>query len=587
MIIAIAVLFVFLLLKEIRRRNRDRLLLRILAVLAVLGGLVLLVFPLKYKVDRNRENNELRLLTKGAAFPKDTLYYTLDSNVLKQFGTRQITYLPDLAYYLRTHPEISRIKVYGYGLAPGELDKLKGYRFEFRPAVLPAGVISCSWPRQLKQTALLEVQGNYNNTGDRPVQLFLEGLGAKSDSIIIGAHARAHFSLKGQPKQMGRAVYTLAALSGTDTLEKEKIPFEVLESPKIKVLVLSSFPDFEYKFLKNWLFENKYPVVFRTRISRDKFSMDQLNTPALNVAEMNAGTPGKFDLVIADDEELSKSGPAVLNGLRNAISQGLGLLIRLNDVKPVSSLAKQFNLYTVADSTAKSFTPVFQGETAGLKPLPGLQPFYISARPAAQELVKDQSGKILLSSGLYGNGRLAASAISSTYHWILSGDQFDYARFWSAVISSITRKEDPSPEWSVVPALPVTGQQTAIHYTGHTTGNMIPAITAGQTRLSPLQHTELPFSWKADFWPSQTGWNELKTETGPTGYFFVFDNQDWKTLKDSERLLANLSHAKNTAVKTADKEVQTETIEKEVPAWWFFILFLLGAAYLWFETKLL
>jgi hypothetical protein len=588
MIIAAAVLFFFLLYKEIRRVNKDRLFFRILAVLAATIALVFMIIPLTYKVSRSSNANELRLLSEGAdpKLLKEGNYFTTDSSVLVNSGLKNVKYIPDLAYYLQAHQDINRISAYGYGLKPGELKYLKDYTYDFHPAAPPGGIVYASWPHALKRTALLEVQGSYNNITDRPVKLILEGLGSGLDSVTVNAGQLKEFYLKSRPKQLGKALYALTAVQGKDTVEKEKIPFQVEESAKVRLLVLSSFPDFEYKFLKNWLFENKYPVVFRTRISKDKFSQDQLNTVAVNAENINTGMLGKFDMVIADDDELSKLNADAVNSLQAAVNQGLGLLIRLGDIKPLSGLARQFKLYAPADSGAKSITPVLMGIEAGLQPIPAGQAFYIRPEPGEQVLVKDRGTKVLLSANIYGNGKIAGSAITSTYQWILTGAQGDYAKFWSDVISKTARKEAQPVNWRTVPAFPAAGGQAALIYETNSSGT-IPLIAVNQQKISPLQHIIFPFSWEAVFWPQQTGWNTVKTENNPAGYFFVFGNQDWKGLNQQQLLTENIFYAKNKAEKVKTALTGVETLEKQVSEWWFFALFLLAAGYIWFETKLL
>jgi len=585
--IAVFALFVFLIYKEVRRANRARLLLRLMAVFLAIAGLTFLFFPLKYTAFKNKEGGKLNLVTDGADFNtlKGQVYYTTDSSVLLNSGPNSLKYIPDLAYYLQQHPDINTVSLYGNGLEPAELKLIKNYNYEFHPAVLPGGILSCSWPGILKQAELLNVQGVYNNTNEQAVKLILEGLGSGLDSVVIPAHAAKPYFLKAPPRQIGKALYTLTVLKGSDTLQQEKIPFQVIESPKIKLLVLSSFPDFEYKFLKNWLFENNYQVVFRTRISKDKFSIDQLNTTALNAETINATVLSKFDGVIADDEELAKSDPMVTASLRSAITQGLGLLIRMHDLKALSQPAQYFKLYTNADSTAKFFTPILTGEINKLKKLPVNHDLYIQPQAAEQQLVKDQDGKVLLSTRLAGNGKITGAVITSTYHWILAGNTADYATYWSAVIGATVRKTEKSTSWRTLPALPVKGKQTQLIY--QSAEIAAPQIGLDGAQLNPLQNTIIPYSWESKFWPQHSGWNELKISSNPTEYLFVYDKTDWKTIKQYQILMENTAFAKKYISKSENNSIKSDEVEKEVSKWWFFALFLISIGYMWFETKLL
>jgi hypothetical protein len=586
-IAAVVALMLFLIYKEFRRANRARLVLRLLAVFCAVAALPFLYFPIKYHTSKNKEKGELHLLTAGADVTalKGDVYYTTDSSVLVTSRLRNLSYIPDLAYYLQRHEDVQRISIYGYGVEPEDLKILKNYNSEFHAATMPAGIVSCTWPRELKQTELLQVEGRYHNTTGKKLKIILEGLGTKFDSVTIAANATQLFLLKTQPRQLGRAVYQLTVLSGEDTLQKEQIPFLVNPSPKIKLLVLSSFPDFEYKFLKNWLFEHQYQVVFRTRVSKDKFSTDQLNTPGFSAENINAGLLAKFDGVIADDEELAAMDPAAAAGLRSAINQGLGLLVRMNDVKTLSPPARQFKLYSAADSTAKFFTPVINGQVSKLKQLPAGSDLFVRPDATAQVLVKDQNGKVLVSRELMGNGKITGTVIAATYHWILNGDRADYSAFWSAVISNTIRKEEKSSSWRTIPAFPVKGEETQFVYQSATAA--LPNISIAGQPLVALKNSTIPTELKSIFWPQQVGWNEIKISGNPVEYLFVSVRNEWKELKQYQTLMENKAYFKKQEAEKENDQLLTEILEKQVSKWWFFALFLLSAAFLWFETKLL
>jgi hypothetical protein len=66
----------------------------------------------------------------------------------------------------------------------------------------------------------------------------------------------------------------------------KKIPVFVESQATLKVLILSSSPDFENKFLKNWLFENQYVCAVRSAISKNKFSTEFLNSTKINLDQI-------------------------------------------------------------------------------------------------------------------------------------------------------------------------------------------------------------------------------------------------------------------------------------------------------------
>jgi hypothetical protein len=586
MIIAAVLLLGFLIFKELKRPNKAHLPFRILAVSAAVSALVLFVFPLKYEVSKNASPARLNILTAGADLRKlsDETYFTTDSSVLIQAARKNIKYIPDLSYYLRAHPELNALQVAGYGLGLQELNALKDYSYHFEPAARPGGIIACSWPHTIRKTARLVVQGMYNNTTDESVRLLLAGTGSRLDSVTIKAQTCGRFSLESTAGHLGKAVYNVLALQGADTLEKQKVPFVITEAPKIKLLVLSSFPDFEYKFLKNWLFDHNYEVVFRTRISKDKFSTDQLNT-SINADELNTGTLSRFDGVIADEEELARLTARETAALNGALNQGLGLLIRIVEEKTSSAFARKFNIVLHADSLVKVTAPHFADEASSLSAIPST-PLLVQLKPQQQALLKDKSGRILMAASLAGSGKIVASTVASTYTWMLSGRRDDYAKYWSRSINSTVRKQEEVVNWQTSPGLPVKAHQVDFILQA-SAGQQSPVGAVGIEKLQLIQNTILPYSWKSTFWPEESGWNTLTLPENKRDFLFIYENADWSTLKNQERLQQNMLFAKNNVQKSDNDKLQSEVYKKELSQWWFFTIFLISVAYLWFETKLL
>lgn len=85
MIIAVALLTCFLLYAEVRRANKARLPLRLLAILLLAGSFLFLLVPLKVESSKTIIPGKLLLLTEGypEILSKNTRYFTLDSAVLK------------------------------------------------------------------------------------------------------------------------------------------------------------------------------------------------------------------------------------------------------------------------------------------------------------------------------------------------------------------------------------------------------------------------------------------------------------------------------------------------------------------------
>jgi hypothetical protein len=588
MIIAVALLTCFLLYMEVKRANKARLPLRLLAILLLAASFLFLVVPVQVQSSKTIIPGKLLLLTPG--YPespkKNVRYFTLDSAVFRELGPTRVTYIPELGYYLRIHPEISGLQVSGNGLSAAELKQVGDRSYEFKPATAAGGVLSVSWPDKLPSSSLLQVEGRFENTKDTPVKLVLEGLGTRMDSVVISPKQKLSFKLSCRPKQVGRAIYHLLVNEGAEEVGREPIPFTVYEPVKLKVMVLAGAPDFEDKFMRNWLLENHYLAYFRTRISKDKFSVDAVNVPGSQVPAFSASMFAKYDLLIADDEELAALPGAMQSRLRAAVSSGTGLLVRLADDKPKSVFAKGFRVQNSNDSISSSVVAVISGEGMKLKPVPVNRQAYIS--PAAEQVpvIENFSGKILLSNTMLGRGRIAASTLHTTYNWILSGASADYGLYWSAVINKTSREAEKVLSWSVSPQLPAVGEELALSFQTQSDSSL-PRVLLNQKAIAVQQHPMLPFFWQSLAWPERSGWNEFKIGDKPAEAFYVYGVRDWNSVKRQERIQRNQELALKNKKYAIEKEIRTEISVEAINRWWFFGVFLLAAAFLWFETKIL
>lgn len=585
-IIACVLVAAFLLYKETKRADKRRLVWRLLASFVAVCTFAILIVPISYQVKITGRLNEMILITPGT--PPDTIkkyrqqtLYATDRAIVTTNPTQKIRFLPDLLYFLQTNKMISKLNIYGIGLAADELKQIENQEVNFYPVLPPNGIISCNWNQQIKSTENMRVQGMYNNASSKTIKLVLFGLGSRLDSAIIKPKDKFKFSFQHRPQQLGRAIYQLIAFDGKDTVLKEKIPFTVTEEKPMHILMLASFPDFEYKFLKDWLYANNYPLIFRSRISKDKYSISYLNTKSKPLNRIGQPVLEQTDVLIIDETELAALSRAEINAINSQVQQGMGLLIRIGENS--SKTVRGFSFYQPQQLKQQSFLVKFFDDEIKLKPLTIEQPLFVKTRNDGQPLVRDQAGRILVNSRLNGTGKIVVSAIPATYLWTLAGNNQDYALFWSQLLNKTARKAAQSQSWEISPALPITGGQTEAIFESDETSRT-PAITFNKIRLSPLQNMHLPFRWQTTFWPQSAGWNKLSSGDTPAHNFYVYDKDDWKAIADQDKLNATMRlAAKQDGLKTRETE---RTEQKQVSKWWFFLMFLIAAGFLWYETRL-
>lgn len=582
------ILVVLLSLKEWRRPNKARLIWRLTASYLAIVCFALFIFPISYQVKRAERPHELNVLSDGVS--KDTVSslkgrtVTTDDGLYQSLKIPRVSLLPDLSYFLKSQPDLNHLNIYGYGLSATQLSGLKDYQFSFHPSAEPEGLISGNWNSRLSDAEELTLQGIYHQNGALPVKLFLQGLGANLDSVTIKTKGKHTFSLKGRPKQSGRAVYHLIALQGRDTLANEPVPVQVYPAAPLKVLMLAAYPDFEYKFLKDWLFEKKYPVIFRSRISKDKYSTDFLNAEKSNVNKVTAALLGKVDVLILDEDELAALSGAELAAINTAVDGGLGLFLRLTGLKASSAISRSFSRYEAPGLKKKSLTIGFPGEERLFQPLPFEQVLFLKPGINDQPLVLENTRKVLVNSRISGMGKVVAALVPATYHWLLNGQAADYSAFWSEIMTHTARKTYLPESWVMEPAKPMARQRLNITV-DQATANRAALIGLNGSRLSPLQNPELPFQWQATGWAREEGWNRMNIN-GKTEFFYVYREKDWKAENQAVRLQVTSAFLKEQ--EEVRKSLETSVlIEKQVSLWWFFVPFLIAVTFLWYETKLL
>ena len=310
---------------------------------------------------------------------------------------------------------------------------LRYYREVRAPAVVlhtgssPRGIVAVDWERRLMKGERLQVQGKwargagaFASVGGRPapVKLLLTGLGGVMDSVITDGD----FTLGTVPAQVGRAVYQLVAISGTDTLEREDIPVQVEAGKPLKILILAAAPGFENTFVVNWLASDGQQVANRTAVSRNNYQSSFANMPARSLDVLTPRLLDGFDVVVADAPTIPAAGSPGLAVLRRQVEEkGLGLIIRVDSMGPA-------------------------GAGMGWGKL-GLRIF-----------ARDSSKRAAVTGSLYGAGKVVFTTLNATYVRMMMGQRQAYAAYWSGILRRVSREREPGEELQLQPALPRVGE---------------------------------------------------------------------------------------------------------------------------------
>lgn len=578
-IISISVLLAaFAVFKEVRRPNRARLVLRIVAAMVAISALACLALPLTYQKEMaGTSRQKLIVLTPG--FNADSLnnyagapICTFDTAVNKAYPKAKL--VADVSQ-ATADAQQRQLHLFGYGLRNDDLSVLQK-SFVFHPSPQPNGLTAVHWTNNLKTGDRLQVQGHIKNSTSKKLKLVLNGLSINLDSVSIAAGQSQVFDLHTMPKHSCRSVYRLIGLSDNDTLFNEFIPVNIVKAPALKLLLLSSSPDFETKFLKNWLSNNGYAVASRSLITKGKYSQELVNIGKNDLSRLTANLLQKFDLLVSDVSSVSNLSPAENTALQNEISEkGLGLLIRADSADKLNGwFARGFGLGRLVGAPkggALQIQGIGKLESKLIQPAAFLTP-----NTNQQVLVANQQGQAVAANALYGAGKIGVTLINYSYNWMLGGSKNDYSALWSAIINNMARKQKAENGAWLKPQLPVAGRAATLA----TVANL--AING--TKVALKQDANVPFEHSGTYWPETPGWQQSMAE-GKAFWWFAWPKGSWASIVAAEKLKATAAYAAaHPATAIVTKQIQ-DFERTSVPKIYFYILLLVALSFLWAEAK--
>ena len=578
-------LLVLLVWKEVRRISKSNLVLRVIAVVMAVAALACIAIPLTYQTGQTvSDKHEAVLLTDG--FNTDSLkkhpdvpVFTTSSQIKKEYPTSVL--LNTLTEIRSDHPQITALQVLGYGLDEEELKQLDGMPLAFHPAEQPVGINSIGWNADLKAGEVLKVQGKFNDADNKNYLLILKGLNVTLDSAVV--KASGDFELHTTPKTTGNIVYRLIVKSGQDTLENESLPLHIAPVKPIKVLILASSPDFENRFLKNWLTANNYAVHVRTAISKDKFSTEAINATQTRLDNLSANTLQNFDVVIGDQLALQNLNTAESLAIRQQVTQkGLGLIVRADSTgKNDSWFQSSFPVFRTSGQTQNSSILNLSGQTGATEALK-LDPVNIVYKQGTQVLASDAKNRALISAAIAGSGKVVFSTLNNTYNWMLAGDELDYTAYWSLVIGKATRQVTVSRSITVLSGLPGINRQTHVEVLS---ASQPDSLSIGGVKPAFAQSASMPFLWSGIVWSNKTGWQVVGNTPGKASDIYVFGDNDWQTVKNSRKIFVTNRYAKEYLLNYTHVGQKVHQISRQIPKIWFYLLFLIAGTFLWAEAK--
>ncbi|QQL49814.1 hypothetical protein [Mucilaginibacter ginkgonis] len=583
-IIVCILLAIFAVWREIIRANKRNLWLRLAAVLFAIGALACIILPVSYSSITDSVNGKQAvLLTDGFnadSISRNDTVVTLSKSIAKTYPkAKLINGLQDIT---NAKPAYVSVKILGFGLGEDELKQLDSLPVDFNSPKPPQGIPSVNWNTRLKAGETLTVQGRYNNPSNNVINLVLKGLGTTLDSATIPTGGATTFDLKAKPKNIGRAVYRLLAISGKDTISNDGIPLEVLDTRPLNVLILANTPDFENKFLKDWLTVNHYGVALRSMISKDKYSQEFANVPQQSLGTLTSALLSKFDAVFATLDVLKTLKPAEAGALKQQVLQkGTGVIVRADSTTHSGHwLQQNFSLGRSANTGQVATAFKIQGGNNLTSKLL-VDPYFIAAKNDIQPLLTDPQGRLIAGVTLQGAGREIFTVLNNTHNWMLSGNEKDYTAYWSLLISKAAKVVPVNSQWVVKTAVPYVNGHVKVQLS---TSVANPQLKINAEKVSVIQQPDMPFQYIADYWPAHAGWQQVQQGSDAPQWFYIYPQTEWQSLKRLNLSDDTWQYAMQHRPKSVTKQIQHK-VAIAVSKTYFYVLLLLAFSYLWAEAK--
>lgn len=500
--------------------------------------------------------------------------------------------VPDLATALRQHPA-STLTLVGAGLTARDRDAVLPGDVRWQPAPAPRGWIALQPPADVAPGARFEVRAQARGVANAKAELL-----DPADSVIDRADLPGDGSvrLSGVARAEGRSVFRLRLLDASGhVVDTVPVPQQTLPAAPLRLLVRASAPGPELKYLRRWATD----AGIRVQVQADTGAGLSVGDGAVS---LDAASLARADLLLLDERSLAALNAAQLAGVRQALRDGLGVLVRsagapsagarqrLHDLGlPVQGDGSSHSLELPGDGEsavlaarrgplAAGTLPTRDGEEADRSShsaaLPSLEALALQA-PGSNALLHDRGGKGVGGWRTAGKGRIGLLPVTDSWRWVLAGRDDRHGELWSGVVATLARAQTGGDALWSPQSIAWAGERQAL------CGVQAPLQVfneRGDDVPLPVDGTRSALRC-AGWWPREAGWQRLRYGDG-TVWRYVFDPKQAPALHRQAMIDATTQAlASHTS---ADTSVMQPVTGSRWP-WW--LAFVLCAALLWWLER--
>ncbi|HFK2920643.1 TPA: hypothetical protein ACGY72_001812 [Stenotrophomonas maltophilia] len=500
--------------------------------------------------------------------------------------------VPDLATALRQHPA-STLTLVGAGLTARDRDAGLPGNVRWQPAPAPRGWIALQPPADAAPGARFEVQAQARGVANARAEL-LDPAGSVVDRADVAGDGGVRLS--GVARAEGRSVFRLRLLdAGGHVVDTVPVPQQTLPAAPLRLLVRASAPGPELKYLRRWAAD----AGIRVQVQAETGAGLSVGDGAV---PLDAASLARADLLLLDERSLAALSAGQMAGVRQALRDGLGVLVRSAGAPPAAARQRlrDLGLPLLGDGSSRTLELAGDGDStmlaarrgplaAGTLPtrdgedadrssrsaaLPALEALALQA-PGSHALLLDRGGNTVGGWRAVGKGRIGLLPLTDSWRWVLAGRDDRHGELWSGVVATLARAQSTADALWSPQAIAWAGERQALCgvqaplQAFNERGDGVPLRVDGTT--SALRC--------AGWWPREAGWQRLR-HGDSTVWRYVFDPKQAPALH--RQAMTDATTQALASRTPADTSVMQPVAGSRWP-WW--LAFVLCAALLWWLER--
>ena len=226
--------------------------------------------------------------------------------------------VPDLATALRQHPAAT-LTLVGAGLVARDRDAVLPPDVRWQSAPEPRGWIALQPPADVAPGARFDVLAQARGAAKAKAEL-LDPADSVVDRTDVADDGRVQLS--GVARAEGRSVFQLRLLDADGhVVDSVPVPQQTLPSAPLRLLVRAGAPGPELKYLRRWAAD----AGIRVQVQADTGAGLSIGDGAVSI---DAASLTRSDLLLLDERSLAALSAGQLAAVRQALRDGLGVLVR-------------------------------------------------------------------------------------------------------------------------------------------------------------------------------------------------------------------------------------------------------------------